>query len=183
MNELLNKEIETIFKDILLSDSGDKQVVVITKHEQVHTVLRFLKDKGFDHLTLLSAVDWIEDKEFELVYILTRYMQSDEEHTDLVSAKARRAGAGQERLHLIVKTRISRQSPQLETVTGIFSSAEPYEREIHELFGIKFEGHKRLIPLLLERDYKIPPFRKDFDTRKYVEEIFGQIPFVEDKNK
>jgi len=167
MNELLNKELETIFKDISVSDSGDKQVAVIAKHEQVHAVLRFLKDKGFDHLALLSAVDWIKDKEFELVYILTRYMQGDEEYTD------------QESLHLIVKTRISRQSPQLETVTGIFPNAEPYEREIHELFGISFEGHPRLTPLFLEREYKIPPFRKDFDTRKYVEEIFGNIPSVE----
>jgi len=167
MNESLKQELESTFKDILVTDRRDNRVSVIVKRGQVLAVLRFLKDKGFDHLALLSAVDWMEDKEFELVYILTRYMQSDEEHTE------------QERLHLTVKTRISRQSPQLETVTGIFLNAEPYEREIHELFGIKFEGHKRLTPLFLERDYKIPPFRKDFDTRKYVEEVFGNIPSVE----
>ena len=170
MNELLKKEFESIFKDILIADSGDDRAAVTIKNEQVLPVLRFLKDKGFDHLALLSAVDWIEEKEFELVYILTRYVQSDEEHTD------------QERLHLIVKTRISRQSPRLETVTGIFSNAEPYEREIHELYGVKFEGHKRPTPLFLEREYKIPPFRKDFDTREYVREVFDKIPF-EDKNK
>jgi len=84
---------------------------------------------------------------------------------------------------LIVKTRISREKPQLETVTGIFPNAGTYEREIHELFGINFEGHKRLTPLLLEREYEIPPFRKDFDTRKYVEEVFDKIPLVEDKDK
>jgi len=167
MNESLKQELESTFKDILVTDRRDNRVSVIVKRGQVLAVLRFLKDKGFDHLALLSAVDWIEDKEFEIVYILTRYMQSDEEHTE------------QERLHLTVKTRISRQSPQLETVTGIFLNAEPYEREIHELFGVKFEGHKRLTPLFLERDYEIPPFRKDFDTRKYVEEVFGNIPSVE----
>jgi NADH-quinone oxidoreductase subunit C len=166
MNELLNKELKTIFKDISVSDSWGDQVTVIAKHEQVHAVLRFLKDKGFDHLALVSCVDWIEEKEFELVYILTGYMHSDKEDT------------GQERLHLIVKTRLPRQRPQFETVTSIFYNAEPYEREIHELFGIKFEGHQRLIPLFLEREYEIPPFRKDFDTRKYVEEVFGNIPPV-----
>jgi NADH-quinone oxidoreductase subunit C len=171
MNELLDKELKTIFKDISVSDSGDNRVAVIAKHEQVHAVLRFLKDKGFDHLALLSAVDWIKEEKFELVYILTRYMQGDKEHTD------------HERLHLIVKTRISRQNPQLETVTGIFSNAEPYEREIHELFGVKFEGHKRLTPLFLERDYEIPPFRKDFDTRKYVKDVFDKIPSIEIENK
>jgi len=171
MNESLKQELESTFKDILITDRRDNRVSVIVKRGQVLAVLRFLRDKGFDHLALLSAVDWIEDKEFELVYILTRYMQGDEEHTD------------QESLHLIVKTRISRQSPRLETVTGVFPNAEPYEREIHELFGVKFEGHKRLTPLLLERNYEIPPFRKDFDTRKYVKDVFEKIPFVEDKDK
>jgi len=167
VNELLKKELESTFKDIVVADSGNSQVTIIAKPWHVLTVLRFLNDKGLDHLALLSAVDWIEEKEFELVYILARYMQGDEERAD------------QKRLHLIVKTRISRQNPQLETVTGIFPNAEPYEREMHELFGIKFEGHPRLTPLLLEREYEIPPFRKDFDTRKYVEEVFGNIPSVE----
>ena len=167
MNEFIKEQLESTFKAVVVTISEGTRIVVNVKKDQVLTVLRFLKDRRFDHLALVSCVDWIEEEEFELVYILTRYMQGDDEHTD------------QEKLHLIVKTRISRQRPQLETVTGIFPNAEPYEREIHELFGIKFEGHKRLIPLLLERNYEIPPFRKDFDTRKYVEEIFGNIPSVE----
>ncbi len=171
MNELLKKEIESVFKDVLIADYGDNRATITIKNEQILPVLRFLNDKGFDHLALLSAVDWIEQKEFELVYILTRYMQGDEEHTD------------KEKLHLIVKTRISRQRPQLETATAIFPNAEPYEREIHELFGITFEGHKRLTPLLLERDYEIPPFRKDFDTREYVKDAFDKIPFIRNEKE
>ncbi|GAH89124.1 unnamed protein product, partial [marine sediment metagenome] len=38
-------------------------------------------------------------------------------------------------------------------------------------------------PLFLERDYEIPPFRKDFDTRKYVKETFDKIPFVEEEKE
>jgi NADH-quinone oxidoreductase subunit C len=168
MNESIKEELESIFKAVVVTIPEGTRIVVNVKEDQVLAVLRFLKDRRFDHLALVSCVDWIEEKEFELVYILTRYMQDGEEHTD------------QKKLHLIVKTRISRQSPQLKTVTGIFPNAEPYEREIHELFGIKFEGHKRLTPLFLERDYEIPPFRKDFDTRKYVQEAFEKIPFVDD---
>ena len=171
MNERLKKELESTFKDILVADSGDNCATVTIKYSQALAVLRFLKDKGFDHLALLSAVDWIEEKEHELVYILTRYIQNIDEYRD------------ESKLHLIVKTRIPRDEPQFQTITGIFPIAEPYEREIHELFGIKFEGHKRLTPLFLERGYKIPPFRKDFDTRKYVEEVFDKIPFAENKDK
>jgi len=112
-------------------------------------------------LALISCVDWIEENQFELVYILTPYMQSNEEYTN------------REKVHLIVKTRISRENPQFETVIGIFLNAEPCEREIHELFGIIFEGHKRLTPLFLDRWKEIPPFRKDFDTRKYVKFFFA----------
>ena len=171
MNESIKEQLESTFKAVGVTISEGTQIVVSVKKDQVLAVLRFLKDRRFDHLALVSCVDWMEEKEFELVYILTHYTQDGEERTD------------QERLHLIVKTRISRQNPRLETVTGIFSNAEPYEREIHELYGVKFEGHKRLIPLFLERDYEIPPFRKDFDTRKYVKDVFDKIPSIEIENK
>ena len=98
-------------------------------------------------------------------------MQNDDEYTD------------RERLHIILKTRIPREKPQFKTVIGIFPNAEPYEREIHELYGINFEGHPRLTPLLLERNYEIPPFRKDFDTRKYVKDFFDNIPSIEVENE
>jgi NADH-quinone oxidoreductase subunit C len=163
----MKEQLESTFKSVLVTIAEDTRIVVNVKEDQVLVVLRFLKDRRFDHLALMSCVDWIEEKEFELVYILTGYMQRDEEYT------------GREKTHLIIKTRIPRQKPRFETATGVFSNAEPYEREIHELFGITFEGHPRLTPLFLERDYDIPPFRKDFDTRKYVEDVFGNIPSLE----
>ena len=168
---MLKEEIESVFKGVLVNAVEDTRLVVTADSRAVMAVLRFLKDKGFEHLALVSCVDWIEENEFELVYILARYMQSNEEYSD------------REKVHLIVKTRVPREKPQFETITSLFQNVEPYEREIYELFGINFEGHKRLIPLLLERDYEIPPFRKDFDTRKYVKDVFDKIPFVENKNK
>jgi NADH-quinone oxidoreductase subunit C len=166
MHEYIKEQLESTFKSVLVTIAEETRIVVNVKEDQVLVVLKFLKDRRCDHLALISCVDWIEEKEFELVYILTGYMQSDEEYT------------GREKMHLIVKTRIPRQKPRFETATGVFSNAEPYEREIHELFGITFEGHPRLTPLFLERGYDIPPFRKDFDTRKYVEDVFGNIPTV-----
>ncbi|MFO7899588.1 MAG: polyprenyl synthetase family protein, partial [Planctomycetota bacterium] len=83
------------------------------------------------------------------------------------------------KVHVALKTKVPRDEPELESVVPIFEIAEPYEREIHELYGVHFAGHPRLIPLFLEREYEIPPFRKDFDTRQYVEDTFGSIPPVE----
>ena len=159
-NKKLKENLESTFKDIQVIVPGDARLSITTKKEQVLTILRFLKDKRFNFLTLISCVDWIEEKEFELIYIITSYREG---------------------LQIILKTRISRVNPEFETVIPIFKSAEFYERELHELFGINFEGNQRLIPLFLEREYRIPPFRKDFDTREYVKEVFDKIPFVEEK--
>lgn len=171
MNKSVKEKLESTFKDLEVAVSEESRIAVTAENHSVLAILRFLKDAGFDHLALLSAVDWIEENEFELCFILTSYMQNDDEVT------------GRQRLHIILKTRIPREKPQFKTVIGIFPNAEPYEREIHELFGIKFEGHPRLTPLLLEREYEIPPFRKDFDTRKYVKEVFDKIPSVKIEEK
>ena len=161
--EKLKEEILSTFKGVQISIPEDNKLVITTKKEQILNILSFLKDKGYDYLTLISCIDWINDKEFELVYILASY--SEEKRKE----------------HIILKTRILREKSEFKTVIPVFENAEPYEREIHELFGINFEGHPRLTHLFLERDYKIPPFRKDFNTREYVKEFFEKIPFVEDK--
>jgi len=169
MKNSLKKDLESVFKGIQITVPEKDRMIITAKKEEAQSILRFLKDNGYEHLGLVSCVDWIEEKEFELVYILSAYMQEDNEYTE------------KEKSNIIVKTRIPRDNPRFHTVIPIFQSSEPYERELHELYGIDFEGHPRQIPLFLERDYTIPPFRKDFDTRKYVEEVFDKIPFIEDK--
>ncbi len=159
MNSTLKKEIESAFKDIQIIIPGHNRLTIVAQKDALFSILSFLKEKGYDHLALVSCADWVEENEFELIYIITSYG---------------------EKISIILKARISRENPQFVTVIPIFENAEPYEREIHELFGINFKGHPRLIPLFLEREYKIPPFRKDFDTRKYVEEFFEKIPSIEE---
>jgi len=159
MISALKKELESNFKDIQIVIPEDNRLSITVQKKTVLTILSFLKEKGYDHLALISCADWIEEKEFELVYIINSYGDN---------------------ISIILKLRISRENPQFITTIPIFENAEPYEREIHELYGINFEGHPRLTPLFLEREYEIPPFRKDFDTRKYVEEFFDEIPFLEE---
>ncbi len=169
MNKLLKKELESTFSSVQVNISEKGGLVIKTEKDGVLSILSFLKNKGYDHLALISCVDWIDEKKFELVYVLSAYMQKDNEYME------------KEKTTIILQTSIPREKPEFLTVIPIFKNAEPYERELHELYGINFEGHPRLTPLLLEREYKIPPFRKDFDTRKYVEEVFDKIPFIEDK--
>jgi len=169
MIKLLKEELESTFKKAQVDILEKNKLVVTAPNDVVLSILSFLKSKGYDHLVLISCVDWIEVGELELVYIVSSYLRKNNEYTD------------SEKLNIILKTRILRENPKFKTIIPIFRNAEPYERELHELFGIDFQGNKRLIPLFLERDYKIPPFRKDFDTRKYVKEVFDKVPFIKEK--
>jgi NADH-quinone oxidoreductase subunit C len=169
MTQPLKKQLTSVFDKIQVDVSEENRMVITTKKEAVLSVLSFLKNRGYSHLGIISCVDWIDEQFLELIYILSAYMQEDEKYTD------------NEKMNIILKTKIHRANPQFLTVIPIFENAEPYEREIHELFGVRFEGHPRLTPLFLEREYTIPPFRKDFDTRKYVKKTFDSIPPVEKK--
>lgn len=163
----LRTSLESTFKGVQATLLEDDRMSVSAPSESVPVVLRYLKESGLDHLGLVSCIDWIEENKLEIVYFLTCYMRNNADYTF------------EQRLHVFLKTAIPRGNPELKSVIDIFENAEPYEREIHELYGVHFDGHPRLIPLFLERDYDIPPFRKDFDTRKYAEETFGRIPSVE----
>ena len=76
---------------------------------------------------------------------------------------------------------VPREQASAPTAIDVFAIAEPHEREIHELYGIHFEGHPRLTPLFLDRDYEIPPFRKDFDTKQYVADVFDRVPPIDEE--
>ncbi len=160
MNDSVEKKLIAVFRDIRISPPRDGRLTINASAESTHDVLKSLKDEGYNHLALISCVDWIDAGSLELAYVLSSYFENE---------------------HVILKTIIPRKEPVFETVIDVFENAEPYEREIHELFGVDFKGHPRQLPLFLEREYTIPPFRKDFDTREYVADYFDKIPFVEEE--
>lgn len=114
--------------------------------------LSYLRDIGFCNLSFMSGVDYIKDDEFEVVYHIYSY---------------------QDKIHLLAKVRIPRYKPEIGTVTGLWEQAQFYEQEIHEFFGIYFQGNKDLTHLFLENFLDIPPLRKDFNTREYSIKAFG----------
>jgi NADH-quinone oxidoreductase subunit C len=163
----LKEKLLTEYDDIQSDIINEQRLMVRCEKDAVAKILEYLKSNGYDHLALISCVDWIKENKLELVYIVTPYMEKGEEG----------------KMNIFIKTMIDRDKPEIDTVINIFENAEPYERELHELFGVYFNGHPRLIPLFLERKYEIPPFRKDFDTRKYVKDVFDEVPFVDDKKE
>jgi NADH-quinone oxidoreductase subunit C len=66
------------------------------------------------------------------------------------------------REHLLVRTRVLAGEPTLATATGVFAGAAWHERETFEMFGIDFDGHPNLVPLLLPDGFEGNPLRKEF---------------------
>jgi NADH:ubiquinone oxidoreductase subunit C len=64
--------------------------------------------------------------------------------------------------HLTLKAPVARETAEAPTLTGIFGSANWYEREIFDLFGIRFADHPDLRRILLPEDWTGHPLRKDY---------------------
>jgi NADH-quinone oxidoreductase subunit C len=110
-------------------------------------ILRDAPDCPFDYLCDVTAVDWFPSQpRFEVVY-----------HLLSLSKK--------ERVRL--KARLDNESPVLESVTSVWPSANYFEREVFDLFGIRFTGHPRLERLLMPDNWEGHPLRKDYPVEGY----------------
>ncbi|MFD8210397.1 NADH-quinone oxidoreductase subunit C [Streptomyces sp. NPDC059695] len=70
-------------------------------------------------------------------------------------------GEGRPR-RLLLRTTVPHDAPVLPTAIGVYAGAGWHERETHEMFGVDFEGHPHLVPLLLPENFEGHPLRKDF---------------------
>ena len=136
------------------------RIAVRVKPDEVRGIIKKLKKNGFNHFVMLSCVDFIDDGEFELVYHMWSYKYKE---------------------HVMIYTRVPRDNPIIDSASDVFPQIETYEREIHELFGVNFEGNNRLVPFVLEGWPHMPPMRKDFDTEKFVKDHYAKIPEVPEK--
>jgi NADH-quinone oxidoreductase subunit C len=105
--------------------------------------LRHNSELDFDFLFSVTGVDW--KTHFSVVYHL-RSLQ----HGHIV----------------VVKAKVDRANPEIETVCQIWKTAELNEREVFDLFGIKFLHHPDLRRLFLTDEWEGYPLRKD-----YVDEV------------
>lgn len=94
----------------------------------------------FDFLSFVTCVDW--KTHFGMVYYLR---SSDNLH------------------ELIIKIKLDRENPEIETVSDLWKTAEFHEREVYDLFGVRFINHPDLRRLFLSEDWPGYPLRKDYE--------------------
>jgi NADH/F420H2 dehydrogenase subunit C len=115
----------------------------------------YLRDQeGFDYLSNVSGVDWIEQGQFEVVYHL--YALRRGERLTLGQNPGGLLGP------LVLKVRVPREDPIVPSVTSVWPSALWQERETFDMLGIRFEGHPDLRRIYLWDEFKDHPLRKDY---------------------
>ena len=103
--------------------------------------LKQIPDLQLDYLFCLTCVDW--KTHLSMVYHLT---STTFRHT------------------IVVKSKLDRNQPEIETVSHIWRTAEFHEREVYEMFGVKFLNHPDLRLLILPEGWEGKnPMRKDFE--------------------
>jgi NADH-quinone oxidoreductase subunit C len=121
------------------------ETTVVVASSAIVDVLRYLKETpalGFNFLANLTAFDdWPVEPRFNVVYQLRNLAQVS---------------------HLRLKVRVPGDDPVLPTVTGVFRSANWQERELWDMFGLKFTGHPDLRRILMPEDWQGHPLRKDY---------------------
>jgi NADH-quinone oxidoreductase subunit C len=120
---------------------GEK--IVIADPARIADLCRYLKaEEQFIRLSSITAVDWHPaEPRFEVVYLL---------HSIEKNSRVR------------LKCRLGGANPEIDSVTGIWRGANWYEREVWDMFGIRFRNHPNLERILMPVDWEGYPLRKDY---------------------
>lgn len=126
---------------------GDATAIVDAA--RIADVLHFLRDTPgleFDVLVDLTAVDYLgQTPRFEIIYHL-RSMKHDH--------------------RVRVKTRVPEQAPEIDSATSVWPAANWMEREVWDMYGIRFRGHPDPRRILLYEEFEGHPLRKDYPKER-----------------
>jgi len=128
---------------------GDDTVevpVVYAKKESIVAVLTYLRDEqGYNFLSDITATDEEGSPRFEVIYQLLSH---------------------EKKCRFRVKVRVD-EGEAVPTVIGVWPAADWAEREVYDMFGVKFSGHPDLRRILMDERWEGHPLRKDYPLRGY----------------
>jgi NADH-quinone oxidoreductase subunit C len=126
-------------------DCGELTLTVAC--DTIRAACETLRAAGYNFFEDMTAVDWYPSApRFQLSYHLLSH-------------------AYKERIRL--RAMLDEAEPSVESITTIWPGANYYEREVFDLFGIRFEGHPNLRRILMPDDWKGHPLRKDYPVEGY----------------
>lgn len=128
-----------------IDDNATPKAVVIEPHK-MEAVMNLLKDDESSYCDLLSCLTAIDNgPETNTMEVIYNLYSIPLEHS------------------IMVKTVISREKPEIHTVSHLWKTADWHEREAYDLFGITFHNHPDLRRILMPADWEGHPMLKDYE--------------------
>ena len=167
-------DLKNKFGDVIQSE-GD---VAVVNEDFIAKVCKYLKnEKGFDHLSNLSAVDLIKQNMMCVVYHLW-----STEKKQLIILKAFLPRDPTDK-HVCHEDDVCDGVQRLPSISKIYPAADWHEREAFDLFGIIFEGHPNMKRLLLKEDWIGHPLRKDDESGVPAYQIDWKLAMMRSNDK
>ncbi len=177
-NKKLSGEIKTRFGDsFLIYEEVTKEGMVNfwVHRKDITDILVFLKKKISQPFTMLYDLTCIDEREkshrlnqpstdFTIVYCLTSFDRNED---------------------VRIKVPLKSSDLSMPSITSIWNSANWYEREVYDMFGVDFQGHPRLSRILMPQSWQGHPLRKEHYTRATEKEPFvltDQMRKIEEAN-
>jgi NADH-quinone oxidoreductase subunit C len=153
LENLINSELSSKVKSSIIENN---ELLIETEESELLDVVQFLKSNEkckFRQLIDIAGVDYPEnEKRFELIYLFLSH-----EHNL--------------RIKLLIKFQINQT---IVSLTKIFPSANWMEREVFDMYGIKFKNHPDLRRILTDYGFKGHPLRKDFPLTGFNEVRYSE---------
>jgi NADH-quinone oxidoreductase subunit C len=137
----VKNQVEKILGPSAVFEISGKLPAFRVAASEVHAACQKLKAAGFDFLLFVTAVDYPAQTRFELNYALSNYREGTE---------------------VCLVADVNRLEPQIETVSDLWLTADWHEREVFDMFGIRFDKHPDLRRILLDDSWTGYPLRKDY---------------------
>ena len=153
LEKLINSELSSKVQSS--SINNEELLIEINEKDLIDTVqfLKLNENCKFKQLIDIAGVDYPEnDKRFELIYLFL----SHENNT---------------RIKLLIKFEINQI---INSITKIFPSANWMEREVFDMYGVKFKNHPDLRRILTDYGFKGHPLRKDFPLTGFNEVRYSE---------
>ncbi len=148
-SEEIKQSVSAIFPAVTYDETGEFLNILIDSKD-LRPLIRSLRrntDYNFDSLFCLTCIDW--KTHLTMVYhLLSR------KHKHVVVVKAKIADTA---------------NPEIETVSNIWKTAIFHEREVYDLFGVKFLNHPDLRRILLDEAWEGYPLRKNYVDENMIE--------------
>lgn len=136
------KAIQDKFPDVEAKEDELNVESIIVPSDHLVDIARFLKSEpsiDMDYNMTITAADWLE--RVDVIYYFMSYTLQ----------------------HIVaLKVQLPNDGLRVKTISDLWASADWFEREVYDLFGVVFEGHPDLRRIMLPADWEGHPLRKGF---------------------